>query len=101
MRAYFAFMKQYYPEGDALDILNARAYAVAQLMAHVLKQCGDDLTRENVMRQAATLKNLELPLLLPGIKINTSATDYFPIKQMQMMRFDGQRWVLFGDILGN
>ena len=66
----------------------------------VLKQCGDDLTRENVMRQAANLKNLELPMLLPGIKINTSPTDFYPLEQMQLARFDGKRWVLFGEVLG-
>jgi branched-chain amino acid transport system substrate-binding protein len=66
---------------------------------HVLKQCGDDLTRENVMRQAASLKNLELPMLLPGVKINTSATDFYPIEQMQLQRFDGKQWILFGDLI--
>jgi hypothetical protein len=64
-----------------------------------LKQCGDDLTRENVMRQAASLKNLELPMLLPGVKINTSATDFYPIEQMQLQRFDGKQWILFGDLI--
>ena len=67
-------------------------------MVQVLKQCGDELTRENVMKQAASLKDLELPMLLPGIKINTSPTDFSPIKQMQMARFDGERWELFGPI---
>jgi ABC-type branched-subunit amino acid transport system substrate-binding protein len=99
MKEYFAFMKKYYADGDALDMLNAGGYTMAQLMIQVLKQCGDDLTRENVMRQAASLNDLELPLLLPGIRINTSATDYFPIEQLQMMRFDGTRWALFGEIL--
>jgi branched-chain amino acid transport system substrate-binding protein len=101
MKEYFAFMKKYFADGDALDILNARGYTMAQLMAQVLRQCGDDLSRENVMRQAASLNQVELPLLLPGIKVSTSATDYFPIKQLQMMRFDGKRWVLFGDVIGN
>ena len=93
-------MRKYYADGDVLDILNVRGYTMAQLMVQVLKQCGDDLSRENVMRQAASLKDVELPLLLPGIKVNTSANDYFPIKQLQMMRFDGKRWALFGEILG-
>jgi branched-chain amino acid transport system substrate-binding protein len=69
-------------------------------MVHVLTQCGDELTRENVMKQAASLKNLELPMLLPGVKINTSATDYDPIKQLQLMRFDGKEWVRFGEVVG-
>ena len=72
-------------------------YSAAQTLVQVLKQCGDELTRENVMRQAASLKNLELPMLLPGIKINTSATDFYPLEQMQLARFDGKRWVLFGE----
>ncbi|MEE8395667.1 MAG: branched-chain amino acid ABC transporter substrate-binding protein, partial [bacterium] len=66
----------------------------------VLKQCGNDLSRENIMRQAANIKNLELPMLLPGVKINTSPTDFFPIEQMNLMRFDGKSWVLFGQLLG-
>jgi branched-chain amino acid transport system substrate-binding protein len=65
----------------------------------VLKQCGDNLTRENVMKQAASLKNVDIDMLLPGIKVNTSATDFFPIKQMQLMRFNGERWELFGPVL--
>jgi len=74
------------------------AYSVAQTLVQVLKQCGNDLSRENIMKQAASLKNLELPLLLPGIKINTSATDFAPIEQEQLARFDGERWVLFGEL---
>jgi branched-chain amino acid transport system substrate-binding protein len=69
------------------------------LMAHVLKQCGDDLTRENVMKQATNLKNVELDLSLPGMKANTTADDYRVNKQMQMMKFNGERWELFGPIL--
>ena len=69
-------------------------------MEQVLRQCGDDLTRENVMRQAANLKDLQLPMLLPGIKLNTSPTDYYPIKQVQLMKFDGRQWVRFGEVLG-
>ena len=66
----------------------------------MLRQCGDELTRENVMRQAASLKELQLPMLLPGIKLNTSPTDYYPIKQVQLMKFDGKQWVRFGGVLG-
>ena len=67
-------------------------------MVQVLKQCGNDLSRENIMKQAASLKDLELPLLLPGIKINTSPTDFAPIEQEQLAKFDGERWALFGEI---
>jgi len=96
---WLAFMKKWYPQGDTQDINNAYGYGVAQTLIQVLKQCGDDLTRENVMRQAANLKDLELPMALPGIKINTSPTDFFPVKQYRLARFDGKRWVLFGDVL--
>ena len=89
MKEYVAFMKKYFAEGDVLNILNVRGYAMAQLMAIVLKQCGDNLSRENLMRQAANLKEVELPMLLPKIKISTSANDYLPLEQLQMMRFDG------------
>jgi hypothetical protein len=75
-------------------------YAAAQTLVQVLKQCGDNLTRENVMWQAANLKNFEISVLLPGIRINTSPTDFYPIEQVQLARFDGKRWVLFGDVLG-
>jgi branched-chain amino acid transport system substrate-binding protein len=93
-------MKGYYPDGDLSEIYNVYAYTNAQLLVQVLKQCGDDLTRENVMKQAANLKNFELPMLLPGVRINTSATDYDPIKQLQLMRFDGKEWVRFGEVTG-
>jgi ABC-type branched-subunit amino acid transport system substrate-binding protein len=95
------WMMKYYPDGNPLEALNVAGYTFAQTFVQVLKQCGDDLTRGNVMRQAANLKNLELPMLLPGIKINTSPTDYFPIEQAQMMRFDGAKWVRFGAVLGH
>ncbi|MEO8164951.1 MAG: branched-chain amino acid ABC transporter substrate-binding protein, partial [Betaproteobacteria bacterium] len=99
-RDWLAWMKKYFPNGDLAEIYNVYAYTNAQLLVHVLKQCGDDLTRKNVMKQAANLKNLELPMLLPGIRINTSATDYDPIKQLQLMRFDGRQWVRFGEVVG-
>src|SRR3989449_959819 len=95
---WLAWMKKYYPEGALDDQANAYAYSVAQTLVQVLKQCGNDLSRETIMKQAASLKNLELPLLLPGIKINTSATDFAPIEQEQLARFDGERWVLFGEL---
>jgi ABC-type branched-subunit amino acid transport system substrate-binding protein len=99
-REWLAWMKTYYPDGDTAEIYNVYAYTNAQLLIQVLKQCGDELTRENVMRQAASLRNLELPMLLPGIRINTSATDYDPVKQLQLMRFDGRQWVRFGEVTG-
>jgi branched-chain amino acid transport system substrate-binding protein len=95
---WVAWMKKYYPEGALDDQFNAYGYNVAILMAHVLKQCGNDLSRENIMRQAANLKNLELPLLIPGIKVNTSPTDFAPIEQEQLARFDGEKWAEFGEI---
>lgn len=97
VRDYLAWMMQYFRDADIDEIQNVYGYSAAQLMVHVLEQCGDDLTRENVMRQATSLKDLELPMLLPGIKINTSATDYLPIEQTRMVRFDGKRWVPFDE----
>jgi branched-chain amino acid transport system substrate-binding protein len=94
------WMQKYYPSGDTTEIYNVYGYTNAQLLVHVLRLCGDDLTRENVMRQAGNLRDLELPLLLPGIRINTSATDYDPIQQLQLMRFDGNEWVRFGEVIG-
>jgi branched-chain amino acid transport system substrate-binding protein len=95
---WLAWMKKYYPEGNLEDQANGYAYNVAILMTQALKQCGNDLSRENIMRQAANIKNLDLPLLLPGIKVNTSPTDFAPIEQEQLAKFDGERWVTFGDI---
>ena len=95
---WLAFMKKYYPEGALDDQANGYGYNVAILMTHVLKQCGNDLSRENIMRQAANVKNLELPLLLPGIKVNTSPTDFAPIEQEQLAKFNGEKWDLFGEL---
>jgi len=95
---WVAWMKKYYPDGALDDQANAYGYLVAQTLVHVLKQCGDDLSRANIIKQAASIKDLSLPLLLPGIKINTSATDYAPIEQEQLAKFDGERWVLFGEL---
>jgi branched-chain amino acid transport system substrate-binding protein len=94
-----AFMDKYFPDGDRGSAFTVYGYSAAQNLVQVLRQCGDDLSRENVMRQAANLNDLELPMLLPGIKINTSPTDYFPIEQMQMQRFNGATWELFGPVL--
>jgi len=93
------WMKQYNPNANPADAFNVWGYSTAQTLVHVLKQCGDDLTRENLMKQAASIRNLELPLLLPGIRINTSATEYGAIRQFQLQRFDGKQWVLFGDVM--
>ena len=101
MQTYLAFLKQYDPGADINDFLVAYGYSVVQTLVQVLKQCGGDLSRENVMRQAANLKDLELPLLLPGIRINTSPTNFFPIRQAQLARFDGKSWQLFGSVLGD
>jgi len=100
MKEWHRWMKQYYPDGNVNDGFNVYGYAVAQTLVQVLKLCGDELTRENVMRQAANLKNFEVPVLLPGVRINTSSSDFYPIEQVQIARFDGKRWVLFGDVLG-
>ncbi len=93
------FMAKYFPEGDKSSSFTVYGYSVAQTLVQVLKQCGDNLTRENVMKQAANLKDFEPEMLLPGIKVNTSPTDFYPIEQMQLMRFNGQRWELFGPVL--
>jgi len=95
---WLAFMQKYYPDGNLADGSNAYGYNVAQTLVQVLKQCGNDLSRANVMKQAANLKNLELGMLLPGIKINTSPTDFYPIQQEQLAKFNGETWVRFGEI---
>ena len=94
-----AFMDRYYPGGDKTDNLTVTSYTAAQTLVQVLVQCGDDLTRENVLQQATSLHELRLGMLLPGITVNTSPTDYAPLKQMQMMRFTGEHWKLFGPIM--
>ena len=99
MKEYLAFMKKYYPEGNIADSSNVYGYSAAQAMVHILKQCGDNLTRENVMKQAASLKNLQLPLARPGIVMNTSPTDFHPFKALQLQKFDGKQWVVFGDVI--
>jgi branched-chain amino acid transport system substrate-binding protein len=100
IKEWALFMDKYFPEGDKTSTFSVYGYATAQTMVQVLKQCGDELTRENVMRQAANLKDFELGLLLPGIKINTSTIDYFPVEQMQMSRFNGEHGELFGPVIG-
>ena len=99
MKKYFDFMAKYYPDGDKDSSFNAYGYSTSQLMIHVLEKCGDNLTRENVMKQATSLTNVQLDLSLPGIVANTTPDDYRVNKQLQMMRFNGERWELFGPIL--
>jgi branched-chain amino acid transport system substrate-binding protein len=96
---WLAFMEKYCQDCDKTSSFTVYAYTVAQTMAQVLKQSGNELTRANVMKQAANLKDLELPMLLPGIRINTGPGDFFPIEQMQLGRFNGERWELFGPII--
>ena len=99
MKKWLEFMKKYDPKGNTKNYMLVLATTQAQMLEHILKSAGKDLSRENIMKQALSIRDLQMPLLLPGVKINTSATDMQPIKQMQMMRFDGTKWVLFGDIL--
>ena len=94
------FMKKYYPEGSLIDNSNVYAYTVAATLHQVLKQAGDNLTRENVMKQAASVKDFAVDTLLPGVKINTDAGDFAPIESVQLMKFDGTTWVRFGEIIG-
>jgi len=96
IKQWSEFMDKYFPEGDKSSTFTVYGYALSQTLVQVLKQCGDELTRKNVMKQATNLKDFEVGLLLPGIKINTSPTDYYPIEQMQMSRFNGEHSVLFG-----
>ena len=96
---WVGFMDKYRPSGDKSDNGNVYGSSVAATTAQVLKQCGDELTRESVMKQAANLHNSDLPMLQPGITVNTSPTDFAPIKQVRMERFDGQRFIGFGPIL--
>jgi len=98
-RDWLAWMKKYYPDGNLHEQFNIYAYCVSQTLVQVLKQAGNNLSRANVMKQAANLKDLTLPMLLPGIKINTGPNDFFPIEQERLARFDGERWVLFGELI--
>jgi branched-chain amino acid transport system substrate-binding protein len=98
MKEWKAFMAKYYPEGNQQDSFNVYGVLVSQTLVQVLKQCGNDLSRANIMKQAANIKDLSLPLLLPGVKVNTSPTDFYPIEQEQLIRFDGEKWVRFGEL---
>ena len=96
---WLAWMKKYNASANVADANNVYGYSVSQTMVAVLKQCGNDLTRENLMKQAASVHDLKLPMLLPGINVSTGATDFAPIKQMQLAKFDGTIWKLFGDVI--
>jgi ABC-type branched-subunit amino acid transport system substrate-binding protein len=99
MEAFYAFMKKDFPDGNVLDGGTVVGYGVAQTLVEVLRKCGDNLTRANVMKQAASLKDFRTGVLLPGIQINTSATDFAPLSQLQLMKFKGEKWELFGDVI--
>jgi branched-chain amino acid transport system substrate-binding protein len=99
MKKFYAFLEKYYPEANKLDGSVVYGYGVAQTLVKTLEMCGDNLTRENVMKQAASLKDFAPDTLLPGVKINTSPTDFAPISQLQMQRFKGEKWDLFGDVM--
>ena len=99
VNAWREFMKKYYPDGSVDDLFNVYGYTVASTLHQVLKQAGDDLTRENIMRQAASMQGFRVETMLPGIKINTSANDFAPIQSVQMQRFNGKQWELFGEVI--
>jgi branched-chain amino acid transport system substrate-binding protein len=99
MKEWRSFMAKYYPDGDVKDGGNVSGFAFTHTMLHVLKQCGNDLSRENMMKQATNLQDVENPMLLPGIKLNTSPTNYHPIRQLQLMRWTGKTWDRFGDVI--
>jgi branched-chain amino acid transport system substrate-binding protein len=96
---WLAFMQTYYPDGNTGSQFNVYGYAAAKTLEYVLQQAGDNLTRENIMKQAASMTDVKIPLLLPGIVLNTSADDFSPIEQMRLQRFDGERWELFGPVI--
>ncbi|MBV9522314.1 MAG: ABC transporter substrate-binding protein, partial [Alphaproteobacteria bacterium] len=100
MKEWLAFMKKYDPDGDITDYSNVYGYTEAQMLVQVLRQCGDDLTRENVMKQAAHL-DLAIGTMQPGVKVTTSPTDYYPFKQLRLQKFNGTTWVPFGEALGS
>jgi branched-chain amino acid transport system substrate-binding protein len=99
MKEWRAFMAKYYPDGDLKDGGNVSGFGLTHTMTTVLRNCGNDLSRENIMKQATNLRDLANPVLLPGIKINTNPTNYHPVRQLQLMRWTGKTWDLFGDII--
>jgi branched-chain amino acid transport system substrate-binding protein len=99
MKAFRAWMTKYHPTAHPADLGNVTSFAVSFLMAETLRRCGDNLTRANLMRQAASFQKFRIPMLLPGITVSTSPTDYYPIQAVQLQRFEGQTWKLFGEIM--
>lgn len=97
--AWLKFMDKYYPSGDKTNSFNAYGYSVGHTLVQVLKQCGDNLTRENIMKEAASLRKYRSPMLLPGITVSTSPNDFYPIESMQMQKFDGEKWLRFGKVV--
>jgi branched-chain amino acid transport system substrate-binding protein len=100
LRDWLGWMKKYQPNASTGDLFNVQGYTVAQIMARVLENCKDDLSRDNIIKQATALDGIAMPMLLPGIKVYTDPHNVTPIRQIQMARFDGRSWVLFGDVLG-
>jgi branched-chain amino acid transport system substrate-binding protein len=100
MVAWRAFMKQYMPDADVNDLNYVYGYGVGLTLLQVLRQCSNDLSRANIMKQAANLHDLDIPVLLPGIRVNTSPTNYHPIRQLQLVRWTGQTWERFGSVIG-
>jgi branched-chain amino acid transport system substrate-binding protein len=99
VKAYLSFVEKYYPGADVTNVFNTEGYIVSQVLVQVLKQAGDDLTRQNIMRQAANIKDLEIDMLMPGIKINTSPDNFAPVESMQLRRLVGERWQPFGEVI--
>lgn len=98
-KEWLGWMDKWYPEGDKSNPFNVFAYAVSQTMVHVLEKAGDNLTRENIMQEAANIRNLKVKMLLPGVMVNTSDKDFYPVESMQMQKFDGEGWIRFGDLI--
>jgi branched-chain amino acid transport system substrate-binding protein len=101
MNEWRAFMKASMPNADPTDFNYVYAYTVCLALVQVLKQCGDDLSRQNIMRQVANLHDVQLPTALPDVKVNTSPTNYYPMRSMRMMRFNGKSWELFGPVISS
>ena len=99
-KAYTEWFKKYLPDADYNDVFNVNGYVIGEGVEHVLRACGNDLTRANVMKQMASIKDLQVPMMLPGIKWNTGPDDYFLIESGQLARFDGSEWKLFGEVVG-
>jgi ABC-type branched-subunit amino acid transport system substrate-binding protein len=97
--AWVKWMDKYYADGDKTNAFNVYGYAAAATMVEVLKKAGDNLTRENLMKAAASLKDVDIPMLLPGVKVDTGASDFYPIQCEQLSKFDGEKWALFGDVI--